>query len=179
MPPTVSVRPEFPDSSVVSGAALQLRAGELREEALNFHLEVLLSAVRFADGLQGLGLTEAAERASKRAATGYLKFSELLAASPSPMSESVRIKAEMLRSLLPELAPEPVAGTDHVGSLTTREKQVLKLIAEGHSSKELAFQLGISFKTAVCHRYNIMEKLQIHDVSSLVRFALRTGIAKA
>jgi DNA-binding NarL/FixJ family response regulator len=63
--------------------------------------------------------------------------------------------------------------------LTSREIEVLKLIAEGQRTKEIAFQLGITFKTAVTHRSNIMEKLGIHEGPRLVRFAIRTGICKA
>ena len=57
--------------------------------------------------------------------------------------------------------------------LTVRELEVLCCIAEGQSSKEIAFRLGMSFKTACCHRYRIMEKLGIHDVANLVRYAIR------
>ena len=57
--------------------------------------------------------------------------------------------------------------------LTPRETEVLKLIAEGLSTKQIAAQLGISFKTAVSHRSRIMAKLDIHEVASLVRYAIR------
>lgn len=63
--------------------------------------------------------------------------------------------------------------------LTTREKQVLRLIAEGHTTREVARQLNISVKTAVAHRSRIMEKLDIHDTATLVRFAIRTGLLPA
>lgn len=57
--------------------------------------------------------------------------------------------------------------------LTQRELEVLKLVAEGLSSRKIALQLGISFKTVTTHRYRIMEKLAIHEVAGLVRYALR------
>lgn len=60
--------------------------------------------------------------------------------------------------------------------LTGREREVLQLIAEGHSSKEIAGLLGVSLKTIESHRANLMEKLNIHKVSSLVRFAIRSGL---
>jgi DNA-binding NarL/FixJ family response regulator len=63
--------------------------------------------------------------------------------------------------------------------LTPREIEVLRLIGEGQRTKEIAFTLGITFKTAVTHRSNIMEKLGIHEGPRLVRFAIRTGIATA
>lgn len=63
-------------------------------------------------------------------------------------------------------------------ALTDREKQVLKLVAEGKTNKEIAEILGISVKTAMAHRANLMEKLGIHNKAELVRFALRIGIVK-
>lgn len=63
-----------------------------------------------------------------------------------------------------------------VDSLTGREIDVLKHIVEGYSTKELAAILGITFKTAACHRYRIMEKLGIHNTARLVRYALDKGI---
>jgi Response regulator containing a CheY-like receiver domain and an HTH DNA-binding domain len=53
---------------------------------------------------------------------------------------------------------------------------VLKLIAEGKSTKEIAQILGISVKTTETHRTHLMENLDLHDVASLVRFAIRTGV---
>ena len=63
-------------------------------------------------------------------------------------------------------------------SLTLRERQVLQLIAEGKSNKEIAAVLGISIKTAESHRTRLMQKLDIHDVASLVRYAIRRGLVE-
>lgn len=60
--------------------------------------------------------------------------------------------------------------------LTSRELQVLQLVAEGKSTKEVAALLGVSFKTAESHRTHIMEKLNIHETASLVRYAIRRGL---
>jgi DNA-binding NarL/FixJ family response regulator len=60
--------------------------------------------------------------------------------------------------------------------LTVREREIIRLISEGQSSKEVASTLGISVKTADTHRANIMRKLQVHTVSELVRYALRNQI---
>ncbi len=57
--------------------------------------------------------------------------------------------------------------------LTPREREVLRLIADGHSTKELAHKLGITFRTAASHRSNIMQKLDVHRSASLVRHAIR------
>jgi len=66
-----------------------------------------------------------------------------------------------------ELAPEP---------LSSRERQVLQLIGEGKSTKDVAVLLGISVKTAESHRSRLMQKLDIHEVASLVRYAIRRGL---
>jgi len=62
------------------------------------------------------------------------------------------------------------------GRLTARERQVVQLVAEGRSTKEVAAQLGITPKTAEFHRARVMQKLDVHDVASLVRYALREGL---
>jgi DNA-binding NarL/FixJ family response regulator len=63
--------------------------------------------------------------------------------------------------------------------LSDRERQVLQLVAEGKTSKEVATVLGISVKTAESHRNHIMEKLDIHEVAGLVRYAIRRGLIQA
>jgi two-component system response regulator NreC len=63
--------------------------------------------------------------------------------------------------------------------LTLRERQVLQLIAEGKSTKDVASLLGISVKTAESHRTRLMQKLDIHETASLVRYAVRQGIVQA
>lgn len=60
--------------------------------------------------------------------------------------------------------------------LSDRERQVLQLVAEGKTNKEIASLLGISVNTAESHRTNLMEKLDIHDTAGLVRYALRNGV---
>jgi DNA-binding NarL/FixJ family response regulator len=63
--------------------------------------------------------------------------------------------------------------------LTSREREIVQLLAEGRSSKQVATTLGISTKTAETHRANIMRKLEIHSVSDLVRYAVRNQIIEA
>ena len=60
--------------------------------------------------------------------------------------------------------------------LSSRERQVLQLVAEGKTTKEIAVVLGVSIKTADSHRARIMRKLDIHDTAGLVRFAIRRGL---
>ena len=65
------------------------------------------------------------------------------------------------------------------GQLTARERQVLQLVAEGKTTKEVAQALGISVKTADSHRTRLMTKLGIHDTAGLVRYAIRSGLIQA
>jgi two-component system response regulator NreC len=70
-----------------------------------------------------------------------------------------------------------LAGTDLQSvALTSRERQVLQLVGEGRSTKQIAALLGISVKTADSHRTTLMDKLDIHQVAGLVRYAIRSGL---
>ena len=62
-------------------------------------------------------------------------------------------------------------------SLTSREREILQLIAEGYSSQDIARRLTISAKTVDRHRANLMEKLDIHNIAGLVHFAIQNGLA--
>ena len=63
--------------------------------------------------------------------------------------------------------------------LTPREREVLQLVAEGRTTKEIASFLGLSVKTAETHRTKIMRKLEIHETAGLVRYAIRRGLVQA
>jgi PAS domain S-box-containing protein len=75
---------------------------------------------------------------------------------------------ERIRSTVRELA-----------ILSTRERQVLELIASGYATKEAASKLGISYKTADSHRSHVLKKLGLHETASVVRFAIRSGLIEA
>ena len=62
--------------------------------------------------------------------------------------------------------------------LTSREREVLTLIAEGRSNKEVADLLDISVKTAMSHREHIMQKLDLHSRTDLIKFALQKGVIR-
>ncbi len=67
---------------------------------------------------------------------------------------------------------------DPYEGLTPREREVFQLVVEGHTTKEVAGQLGIRVKTAENHRANMMEKLDLHSVAALVRYAARRGLLR-
>lgn len=76
-------------------------------------------------------------------------------------------------------APKNSSRATQVGGLTSRERQVVQLLAEGKSTKEVAADLNITFKTAATHRTNILRKLDLHSLADLVRYAIRNGIVPA
>ncbi|WP_119717988.1 response regulator [Cognatilysobacter tabacisoli] len=63
--------------------------------------------------------------------------------------------------------------------LTPRQREILQLVAEGHGTREIAARLGLSVKTVESHRSQLMDRLGIHDVPGLVRFAIRVGLVSA
>jgi len=78
------------------------------------------------------------------------------------------------------LVKEVVGGVPEVGAfcgtLSPREREVLQLVAEGKSSKEIAYMLGLSSKTVEGHRRQIMDKLKLYSVAELTRYAIREGV---
>lgn len=75
-------------------------------------------------------------------------------------------------------AEEGTGDFDSLNILTNREREVLQLIAEGHTNREVAHLLKLSVKTVDVHRSHIMEKLNIHDVTGLVKYSIRKGLIK-
>ena len=83
-----------------------------------------------------------------------------------------RVAQMVLRGFL--TARKPGDGGDADGRLSPREREIVQLLAEGRSNKEVAVALGISVKTAETHRARIMQKMGFHSVTELVRYAIRT-----
>ena len=81
------------------------------------------------------------------------------------------------RFLDPELAVNP--GSRARSRLTSREREIVQLLAEARTSKEIAAKLGVSVKTIDAHRANVMRKLDFHSVAELVRYAVRNKIIEA
>lgn len=87
------------------------------------------------------------------------------------------VSAMLLHNFLnPE---EQIAASGPTGRLTPREREILQLIAEGRTSKEVAARLALSVKTVEAHRANIMNKLDLHSASQLVLYAVRNNIVQA
>jgi DNA-binding NarL/FixJ family response regulator len=84
--------------------------------------------------------------------------------------------AEMVLDGYLERDRQPGVPKVRVSSLTSRELEVIHLLAEGKSNKEVATALGISTKTAEAHRINIMRKLDLHSIAEVVRYAIRNQL---
>ena len=101
---------------------------------------------------------------------------ELLRAMREASRGGVYLSPEVSRAVVQAYQNKTDLAND---PLSARERQVLQLIAEGKTTKEAAGVLNISVKTADTHRTRIMEKLDIHETASLVRYAIRRGIIEA
>lgn len=98
---------------------------------------------------------------------------DLLRAIEQVSSGAVYISPGVTVSLVDAILDK---GGSEARDLTPRQRQVLQLIAEGKSTKQIARILNISYKTAESHRSRLMQKLEIHDTAGLVRYAVRRGL---
>jgi DNA-binding NarL/FixJ family response regulator len=122
---------------------------------------------------------EYAVQAFRSGATGYIPKS----AASTELEKAIKAVARGESYLASELSKQAVLKylknpRAFLSELTARQCEVLKMIAEGHATKEIAQRLDISVKTVETHRAQIMERLDIHDVVGLVRYALRMGLVK-
>lgn len=124
--------------------------------------------------MSGGTYTEICDDVMAAGANGYLAKTcalELLGPAITTVLEGGRFLGSRPAPAAPPGVPRP----EEV--LSKREIEVLRLVAQAHSTKSIADKLGISTRTADHHRTHIMRKLHIHDVVSLTRYALRTGVA--
>ncbi|HWI81651.1 response regulator transcription factor [Ramlibacter sp.] len=116
------------------------------------------------------------KRAVANGACGYL----MKDAPPFELEQAVRSVMATGSYYSPAIAQrllqpsEPTADDE----LTQRQVEILKLIAQGRASKEIAFELGLSPKTVDVHRARIMDRLQLNDIASLTLYAVRKGLVK-
>jgi len=117
--------------------------------------------------------------ALRAGALGYVPkhaaFEELSAAVDQALAGNVYISPSIAKTVLEAL------DAHHGGAwetLTGREREVLQLIAEGDSTKEIAMKLGVSVKTVETHRRQLMEKLHIYSVAELTKFAIRENLTQ-
>ena len=121
-------------------------------------------------------------QALRAGASGYL----LKDATPMELEFALRSVARGETYLSPDIAGAIVekilrhgaSATGPLDAITPRQREILQLIAEGRSTKEIAARLDVSIKTVETHRALLMERLGIHDIAGLVRFAVRTGLVQ-
>lgn len=126
---------------------------------------------------------EYAFKALRAGAAGYL----IKDAGTAELELAIRAVARGESYLSPVVSKHIVADYSRLASeqtsasdpLTARQREVLKLIAEGFTTKAIAHRMEISVKTAETHRLQLMERLDIHDIASLVRYAVKIGLVKA
>jgi DNA-binding NarL/FixJ family response regulator len=122
-------------------------------------------------------------RALRAGAKGYLlkgaRTSELELAITSIARGETYLSPAMSRVLVDQVVHGAPVEPNLLARLTLRQREVLQLIAQGLTSKEIARELALSIKTVNTHRADIMEQLGIHDIAGLVRFAVHEGLVPA
>ncbi len=109
-----------------------------------------------------------------------MKGGMFFAANVAPKAGADGVTGRMVARPAPAGQPPPAAPSLAAGNtLSPREIEVARLVTEGLSSKEIASQLGLSVRTVEKHRANIMDKLGVREVASLVRYCVQAGIGKA
>lgn len=116
------------------------------------------------------------KRAVASGACGYL----MKDAPPFELEQSIRSVMATGTYFSPVIAQRLLQPSEPSASdeLTDRQLEILKLIAQGKASKEIAYDLGLSPKTVDVHRARIMERLKLNDIASLTRYAVRKGLVK-
>lgn len=163
-PRLVLVDISMPDLNGLDATARLIKLDpDIRVIVLSMHQndEYVRQALR--QGAQGYLLKDAAPVELELAMQAVMRGETYLSSAVSGA-----LVGDYLRRLRSD---EPVAET-----LTPRQREVLQLIAEGHSTKEIARRLGLSAKTVDTHRTQLMRQLDIHEIAGLVRYAMRNGI---
>jgi DNA-binding NarL/FixJ family response regulator len=154
----------MPDLNGFEAARQIRRVASARILILTMHdSDVVAAEVRDA-GAHGYVLKTEAGRTLVEAIRALLEHREFF---------TERVHPDAARQAEPRVAPAPVPGSSR---LTPREREVLQLLAEGKSNKEIGAALGTATKTAEKHRSNIMAKLELHSMSELVRYAIRNRV---
>ena len=124
-----------------------------------------------------------ARRALEAGAAGFvLKHSasvELVAAIRAALEGGTYITPLLAGEVLASMQREPAKTEDPVGRLTPRQREVLHLLTEGRSAKEIAASLAISPRTVEFHKYQMMETLGLHTNAALIHFAIKHGLVES
>jgi DNA-binding NarL/FixJ family response regulator len=122
-------------------------------------------------------------RALRNGAAGYMlkdaATAELQLAVTSVSEDKTYLSPSISRTVIDSYLARVGGQLSPLEQLTARQREILQLVAEGKSTKEIAYDLTISVKTVESHRLQLMERLNIHDVAGLVRYAVRSGLVSA
>jgi DNA-binding NarL/FixJ family response regulator len=122
-------------------------------------------------------------RALRSGVSGYMLkdagTSELELAIRSVREDKTYLSPSISRTVIDDYLQRVGGAISPLERLTPRQREILQLVAEGKNTKEIAFGLDISVKTVESHRLQLMERLNIHDVPGLVRYAVRSGLVSA
>jgi DNA-binding NarL/FixJ family response regulator len=123
-----------------------------------------------------------ARRALEAGASGFvLKHSasvELVAALHAALEGKTYLTPQLAGEVLDAMQRGPERAADPIGSLTPRQREVLQLLAEGRSAKQIAASLSISARTVEFHKYQMMETLGLHTNAELIHFAIKNGLVE-
>ncbi|MFN7941807.1 MAG: response regulator transcription factor [Thermoanaerobaculia bacterium] len=121
-------------------------------------------------------------KALRAGAAGYLlkdaSVAELELAVQAVARGEIYLSPSVSRQVVDSYVERVGAETTIAPALTPRQREILQLVAEGHSTKTIAGRLGVSVKTVESHRAQLMERLAIHDLAGLVRYAIRIGLVQ-
>jgi DNA-binding NarL/FixJ family response regulator len=122
-------------------------------------------------------------RALREGASGYMlkdsATTELELAINSVIQGKIYLSPSISRTVIDDYLQRVSGAFSPLEQLTSRQREILQLIAEGKNTKEIAAELDISIKTVESHRLQLMDRLNIHDVPGLVRYAIRSGLVSA
>lgn len=123
-----------------------------------------------------------ARRALDAGASGFVlkhcASAELIAAIRAALQGRTYLTPQLAAEVLDTLRKDPQSQHDPVVALTPRQREVLQLLAEGRSAKEIASRLSISARTVEFHKYQLMETLQLRTNAELVHFAIKHGLVE-
>jgi DNA-binding NarL/FixJ family response regulator len=122
-------------------------------------------------------------RALREGASGYMlkdsATTELELAINSVIQGKIYLSPSISRTVIDDYLQRVSGAFSPLEQLTSRQREILQLIAEGKNTKEIAAELNISIKTVESHRLQLMDRLNIHDIPGLVRYAIRSGLVSA
>jgi len=133
--------------------------------------------------LSGYANEEYVIRALREGAAGYMlkdsATTELELAINSVIQGKAYLSPSISRTVIDDYLQRVSGAVSPLEQLTSRQREILQLIAEGKNAKAIAADLGVSIKTVESHRLQLMDRLNIHDVAGLVRYAIRNGLVSA